>query len=351
MHDRRSVLATLSLASLAGISRAAGRPIPVGQIGTQHAHASGKLATIRQFPELFELVGVVEPDTAERDRLSRQAPYQGVPWVSEEDLLGRAGVLAVAVETRVADLVPTALRCIRAGKHIHLDKPGGPALAPFAQLLDEAKARALTVQMGYMFRYNPAFQFLFQAVKDGWIGPVREIHGVIGKMASPDTRRDLAQFAGGGMFELGCHLIDALLTVMGPPERITPFQSPSRPEQDPVQDNQIAVFEFPGASATIRCNHVDSFGSARRQFQVIGEQGAIEIRPLEPPAVKLMIDRPRGDFSKGTHSVPLPKPGGRYDGDLCDLAAVIRKERAFGWSYEHDLAVQEAVLRASGMPL
>ena len=351
MHNRRTFLATLAAASFARAARAADRPIAIGQIGTRHAHAAGKLATIRQFPDLFALAGVVEPDPAQRESLAKKPPYQGVSWISEEQLLSRPDVLAVAVETHVADLVPTALRCIRAGKHIHLDKPGGASLAPFAQLLEEARTRGLLVQMGYMFRYNPAFQFLFKAVKDGWLGPIREIHGVIGKMASPDMRHDLSQFPGGGMFELGCHLIDALLTVMGPPEKITPFQRPSRPTQDSFQDNQVAVFEFPGAIATLRCNHVDSFGGPRRQFQVIGELGTIEIRPLEPPRLILMIDRPRGEFAKGTHEVRLPEPGGRYDGDFRDFAAVIRKQSVFRWPPEHDRAVQEAVLRASGMPL
>jgi hypothetical protein len=33
------------------------------------------------------------------------------------------------------------------------------------------------------------------------------------------------------------------------------------------------------------------------------------------------------------------------------MALVIRGEKECDYSYEHDLAVQEAVLRASGMPL
>ena len=45
------------------------------------------------------------------------------------------------------------------------------------------------------------------------------------------------------------------------------------------------------------------------------------------------------------------KRGGRYDGEFTDLAKVIRGETKLAWSYEHDLAVQETVLRAAGMPV
>ena len=43
------------------------------------------------------------------------------------------------------------------------------------------------------------------------------------------------------------------------------------------------------------------------------------------------------------------KRSGRYDGEFADLARVIRGEAKLAWSYEHDLAVQETVLRAAGM--
>jgi hypothetical protein len=39
----------------------------------------------------------------------------------------------------------------------------------------------------------------------------------------------------------------------------------------------------------------------------------------------------------------------RYAADFDDLARVIRGEKAFAWTPAHDLAVQETVLRASGL--
>ncbi|HUS40640.1 MAG TPA: hypothetical protein VMX74_14400 [Pirellulales bacterium] len=73
-----------------------------------------------------------------------------------------------------------------------------------------ARKKSLTIQMGYMFRYNPAFQSLFQCVRKGWLGTVFEIDGVMSKTVGSAARKQLAQFRGGSMFELGCHLIDPL---------------------------------------------------------------------------------------------------------------------------------------------
>ncbi len=321
--------------------------IRIGQIGTRHAHALGKLDTIRKYPDLYELVGVVEPDEARRKSLAGR--YGDVRWMAEAELLSTPGLQAIAVETEIEELVPTGLRCLRAGKHIHLDKPAGPSLEACRELHDEAGKRKLTVQMGYMFRYNPGFEFLFMAVREGWLGEITEVSGMIGKKMGDAGRKQLARFEGGGTFELACHLIDAVVTVLGKPTSVTGINHRTYPDKDSFADNQLSVLDYPKAIATIRCNHIDPLGGPRRSFSVTGTQGTCEIRPLEPPGVRLGLDRDRGEFRKGFQDVGLPEAGGRYDGEFLDLARVIRGEKKLAWDARHDLAVHEAVLRASGM--
>ncbi len=348
---RRTFLASGAAAFAAGrIATAADEQNPrirIGQIGTKHAHALGKLDTIRRYPDLFELVGLVEPDADRRKALGDR--YRELRWMTEEELLASAGLQAVAVETEVEQLVPTGLRCLRAGKHIHLDKPAGPSLETCRELHAEAGKRDLTIQMGYMFRYNPAFVFLFQVVRDGWLGEITEVSGMIGKKMNDSGRKRLARFEGGGTFELACHLIDAVVTVLGKSEGVTGYNHRTSPGKDSFADNQLSVFDYPKAIATIRCNHVDPLGGPRRQFSVTGTQGTCEIRPLEPPALRLGLDRPQGKYKQGFQDIALPRSPGRYDGEFLDLARVIRGEKKLAWDSRHDLAVHEAVLRACGM--
>ncbi len=338
-----------ALAALPFVSRGATSRIKIGQIGTKHAHAHGKMDAIRKYPDIFEVVGVVEPDSNQRDAVRERKTYQGLTWMSEEQLLAIPGLQAVAVETEVRNLVPTGIRCLKAGKHIHLDKPAGESINECRVLHGEAIKRGLTIQMGYMLRYNPAFQFLFEVLKKGWLGEITEVTGMMGKKMNDDGRKQLAEFDGGGMFELACHIIDALIAVLGKPESITAFNHRTQPDKDSFADNQMAVFDYRNAIATIRCNHVDPMGFARRQFNVTGTQGTLQIQPLEPPKVRLGLDRPQGRFKKGFQDVPLPKRAGRYDAEFLDLARIIRGEKKLAWSHEHDLNVHEAVLRAGGM--
>ena len=328
----------------------ANRRIKIGQIGTGHGHSAGKLETLLQLPDDYEVVGIAEPDPELRRKAEGQGVYRRVKWMTEEELLGTKGLEAVAVETNNARLVETALRCVAAGKHLHLDKPAGVSVSRFKKVLDEAQQKNLTIQMGYMFRYNPGFQFCFQAAREGWLGEIFELHGVISKRVVPSGRDFVAGFAGGTMYELGCHLIDAMVTLLGRPDKVTPYVRRTYPE-DNLADNQLAVFEYPKAICTIRSTVVEVDGERRRQFTVCGQQGTVDIKPLEPPKMLLALAEPHGQYRRGYQEVKLPPSQGRYTEQLRDLARIIRGEKKHEYEPAHDLLVCELTLLASGMPL
>ncbi|MBA2113533.1 Gfo/Idh/MocA family protein [Bremerella alba] len=328
---------------------AAGSKIKIGQIGTSHSHAAGKMQAIRSLPDMYEVVGLADVDIDLANKAVQRKPYEGLSVMSIEQLLNTPGLQAVAVETHVQQLVPTAKQCIDAGMHIHLDKPAGESLSAFAELCAAADEKQRTIQMGYMLRYNPAFELLFQAAHEGWLGEIYEVDAMMGKLASPALRRDLAQYEGGGMFELACHLIDAVVTILGKPDEVIALTKRTQAPQDTFADNQLAVLDYPKATATVRCNHLDPFGFPRRRFQVAGSGGAIEIKPLESGEVDLSLTQAHGQFKKGTQHLSLKRTGGRYDGEFTDLAKVIRGEKQLTWDRKHDLAVHETVLRAAGL--
>ncbi len=356
-HTRRDFLrcSTLACASLASspftVNAQSAKPrIRIGQIGTAHAHASGKMDTMRASAD-FEVLGVVEPDERRRAALAASKMYAGIPVMTEDELLNAPGLQAVAVETEVKHLVPTAARCIAAGKHIHFDKPAGESLPALRRLLDDATARKLTVQMGYMLRYNPAFELCRKLIREGALGEIFSIEAAMGKIQGDAERHALAAYRGGGMFELGCHVIDSVVAILGRPEKVTPHSRSSSPLKDGFPDNQTAVLEYPSAIVTVRSVLVEWDGGARRQFVVCGTKGTMDIRPIEPPEARLTLGNAHGEYRAGRQTLEFPKGRGRYDGDFWDLAKVIRGEKAFEFTPAHDLAVHETILRASGLPL
>ena len=354
--SRREFLQQLAGAAAAwpvmsALTRAADSPRPrikIGQIGTTHAHAS-KLGVYRKSAD-YEVVGVVEPDPQRRAAAEKLPYFQGVKWISRDELLNTPGLQAVLVETDVCDLLNNAEVCVAAGKHIHFDKPAGESLPQFKRILDDAKRQKLIVQMGYMYRYNPGIVLLRDLLKKGWLGEVFEIEAVMSKVLDPQDRREIGQYPGGIMFELGCHIMDLTIGVLGKPDRLTGYNRHSSPLDDALLDNSLAVLEYPRAIATVKTAAVEIEGNARRHFTVCGTEGTLQIQPLDNPSARLALSKPRGDYKAGYQDVALPKYT-RYVDDAADMAQVIRGEKEFGFSYEHDLNVQTAVLQASGRPL
>ena len=85
MVSRRAFLA--ATAALATPVRAVTSPpcIRFGQIGIQHAHASGKMEALRRLNDLYEVVGL------SGDEETKSETYAGSPRFTTEDLLAVSG--------------------------------------------------------------------------------------------------------------------------------------------------------------------------------------------------------------------------------------------------------------------
>ena len=204
------------------------------------------------------------------------------------------------------------------------------------------------VQMGYMYRYNPAVVLLHEFLRRGWLGEPFEVHAVMSKVMAPEQRRLKGQYPGGIMFELGCHLIDLVVGVLGQPNRVKAYPRRVAESDDRLVDNMLAVLEYPRALATVKSSALEVEGFQRRHFVVCGTEGTFHIQPLDNPSARVALARPRDRYVPGYQEITFPTYT-RYVADAADMARVIRGEKPSDFSYRHDLAVQTAVLQASNL--
>lgn len=358
MASRRQFIAaagTLPFAA-SGIARAAAEKPPLRylQIGTGHAHAN-KLEAYAKSGD-WEVVGIVEEDPGLLEAAKKSPLYSRFRFLSLEEGLKTPDLKVVGVETEVRDLLKYARLAVEAGCHVHLDKPAGASMADYRALMKLADEKLLVVQMGFMYRFNPAVQLLQRMLQAGWLGEIFETHAVMSKVIPQRDRETLDEFPGGTMFELGCHIIDLTVSVLGKPDQVVPFPRRSLDSPgDTLMDNMLAVLEYPKATATVRTTGLEVEGFSRRHFTVCGTEGTFHIQPLDRPVVTLSLSQERrfgdGDrvFPKGTSEITFDTPYERYVGDAADLAAIVRGEKKNPYPSEHDLAVQETVLAASAM--
>ena len=321
-------------------------PLRFAQLGVAHAHAAGKAEVMRASPDV-ELAGVWEPDPALRAAAQVLPEYAEVRWLHDADeALADPTVAAVAIEGDVYDNLAWAERSVVAGKHVWLDKPPGVDMTAFRNVMALAAERDLLVQLGYMFRYNPGARFLLDWAASGRLGEVHAVQGRISLTPQQSHRLNLQRLPGGPAFEILCHVLDLVVAVLGRPERADSVLRDHVADLSGSVNNTVVMLEYPRALAVLQSTAFEVNHGFRR-LEVHGTRGSVALGPLEPPAVRLSLDRARDGFAAGMQEVPLaPEP--RYVASLAAIVAVIRGEQPRDRSAEHELMVQETILRAVG---
>ncbi len=330
-------------AALAATLRAADKPpINIGFLGASYSHAEGKLSVLRESPD-FRLVGICEtdPEVAGKVRALR------IPLLSRDEVLHDSRIQVIAVESPVRDHARDGRAALEAGKHLHLEKAPSDSFPAFQEIVNLARQRNLLLQVGYMWRYHEGINKVLEAAREGWLGPVYLVKATISNQLAPNRRADWSEFPGGIMFELGGHVIDPAVRLMGRPRKVTPVLHTDG-GSDKLKDNTVAILEWDRAIGIIQSATMQPDSSRFRAFEVHGVNGSAIVNPIEPPSLLIDLHRPAGPYKAGPQPVSLP-PYRRFVDDFAELAAAVRGERKLRVTPDEDLIVEETLLKSSGM--
>lgn len=324
--------------------------IKIGQIGIGHNHGESKMLAVRKFPELFEVVGYAEENEEWVKKRGNLKAYEGLKRMSVQEIIEKSD--AILVECDVWELTKYAKMCVEAGKHIHMDKPAGGSLKEYKELLDMAKEKNLVVQLGYMYRYNPAVKKCFKAVKNGDLGEIYSVNAEMSTFHSAEYKKWLTNFKGGIMYILGSHLVDLIVYMLGEPQKITSFLKHTGLDGVDFADNNLAVLEYEKALARIYVSSVEVNGWGRRQLMVSGSKGTINIVPLENTLTMTYADtkistNPYEDMKETVAISDVPK-NCRYDEMMQDFYDYIMGTKENPFTYEHDYLVQKVLYEITG---
>jgi predicted dehydrogenase len=334
-----SVLATLPRRAASAFATA--DKLTIGFLGAAYSHAPPKLALLKNHPD-YDLVGIWDDDPKVRDQMAGQ----GIPVLSAEQVLERSTI--IAVESVVRDHARYARMAVDAGKHVHLEKPPSLELDDFRQIVELAKQKQLILQGGYQYRHSPAFNAIIEAVREGWLGEVFMVRATMNNQLAVARRSEWAEYPGGVMYELGSHMVDAIVRLLGRPDKVTPFLHTHGSQVDSLRDNTLAVLEYPRAIATISCATLQPAAAAYRAFEVLGTNGTATLRPMEPGTLTMDMAKAVGPYQSGLNHQEWPT-WERFVGEFEELAAAVRGQRSLSVTPEQELAIQETLLAASGM--
>ena len=330
-------------------------PLKLGMLGMWHSHADGIVRRVAEHPDEFKLVGFYDSD---REVVAAQSK-QWEPKIENFRVYETPAELlaqpldGVVVEGRVYENLALARLALESGRPVMLEKPAGENLDEHRRLIDLAHKKHLHVQMIYLFRYMSAIQELLARAKRKEFGQIYEFRGRLPKDLPSYDRyvAELGRYKGGIYFEMAGHLVDVLVALLGTPRKINPFMAhhhTAGPQS--FVDNGLAVFEFDRAFGIIEIPALEVAPHSRR-IEVYGTEGALVIPHLGSGHLANKNVQPIEVFHTGKadwQSIELPAATLQI-ADLREFAAIVAGKKSPEFSMEHDLIVQEALLKSSGM--
>jgi predicted dehydrogenase len=296
------------------------------------------------------VVGYAFPEN-EREKFPEVVKaFDGYREMTVDEILLDPEIEAVVVETEEIYLTKYALMAARAGKHIHMEKPGGTDISEFRKLIEVLKEKKLTFSTGYMYRFNPEVRAALERVKSGELGKIYSVEAHMSCKHTKEVREWLDNFPGGMLFFLGCHLIDLVYQIKGEPDEIIPLSCSTGIDGINTKDFGMAVFKYPDGVSFVKTSDNELGGVLRRQVVICGELGTIEIKPIEvaAPNGQYAVSRDCGSTEFwGKWNENQSEVHDRYDAMMRNFAEMVRgKENPY--SYDYELRLYELILKACG---
>jgi predicted dehydrogenase len=187
---------------------------------------------------------------------------------------------------------PTTLDCLRAGKHVLLEKPLVGSLRHADLLIAEADARRLCLSGVSQGRFADDQRRMHALVRQGKLGRVFLLKADTHWYRQPDYyalwwRGNWANECGGVLLNHAWHLLDQGLFILGKPvvrvmaEMGTFLHAPLREKMVggvPIEDTLVALLTFGDGSLGEVTGGV-TLHAQRAQIEVYGERGAVLMQP------------------------------------------------------------------------
>ncbi|MCM3661238.1 Gfo/Idh/MocA family oxidoreductase [Georgenia satyanarayanai] len=166
----------------------------------------------------YSLDVVVTSDPGRAADAARLHPQARVVADLAEALAAQPDVVIVA--SPPATHVPVATAALDAGCAVVVDKPLGPDPAQARTLLDRADRLGRPLTVFHNRRWDSEFLTVRRLLAEGALGEVRRLESRLERWKTAETKAWKAvatwREGGGVLFDLGSHLVDQAITLLGP---------------------------------------------------------------------------------------------------------------------------------------
>ena len=155
------------------------------------------------------------------DRVARDRP--ATPVVALDDLASDPGIEVAVVATPTDTHAALAVRLLRAGKHVVVDKPLATSEQEARHIGEAARGSGLIATTFHNRRWDADFLTLRSLVEDGALGTIASVESRFDRYRPvvQDRWRERAGPGSGTWRDLGAHLVDQALALFGLPQGVS----------------------------------------------------------------------------------------------------------------------------------
>jgi predicted dehydrogenase len=268
-----------------------GRKIRWGVLGVARI-ATEKVIPATQLGAASEVAAIASRDL---EKARRAAARLGIPkaYGSYEALLADPEIDAVYNPLPNHLHVPWSIRAADAGKHVLCEKPIGLNAEDAEQLMAARDRTGVKLQEAFMIHTHPQWTTAVDLIRGGRIGDVRSMVGAFSfLLTDPKNVRAVAEYGGGGLWDLGCYLVHTARWMFGrEPVRVIAAIEPDAKTRVDRLASMILEFAPGGVSASGPAHVIGTCSMYQAPYQrihVFGTAGRVELEipfnaPLEGP--------------------------------------------------------------------
>ncbi len=324
--------------------------IKIAQIGiSDYNHGKQIWNTINGNSDVFEVVGYALPENERVLAPKRAGVFDGFREMTVEEILADPSIKAVTIETEEKHLTKYALMAAKAGKHIHMEKPGSQDLSEFKELIETARKNKTVLHIGYMYRYNPYVTELLKQIKNGVFGEIVSVEAQMGCYHKQPLRKWLENYKGGSTFYLGCHLIDLIMLIQGEPCNVIPMTRRTHTDGIECEDFGFTVLEYPKGVSFAKVCSLERGGYLRRSLVITGTKANAVLQPLEEGNEAQMtttVNFCNVDSFGARGEMKTCAPFDRYKKMMLSFGEYVSGEKQNPYTLEYELKVYKNILKA-----
>ena len=251
---------------------------------------------------LIEGVAICEPAPESRAKAATRLPA-AVLCESLETLL-EIPLDGVAIATPSALHAAQAIRCLEAGKAVFCQKPLGRNADETRAVVEAARRADRLLSVDFSYRFTEAATAIAKLVRDGDLGDVFAIDLTFHNAYGPDKAwfYDRAQSGGGCLVDLGVHLVDLALWIMGAHLDVTGISASLHSGGAPmkndgtVEDYACAHFTLGGARLVrLACSwRLHAGQGAKIEAAFLGTKAGVALRNVDGSFYDFVAERYRG---------------------------------------------------------